>query len=87
MYERERRTDKFRIVIKAYRKGRGGKGKQRSGKTGKRGYLYRVHADGTETLEFETRRCATFDEAQGLLRSTNLIPTSITIKHPGETVF
>lgn len=85
MYEREplgRWVD-----VKSFRKGHGGKGKERSGKTGKRGYLYSTNADGTEKLECDTGKCATFDEVQGKLRSTNLLPTDVALKHPGETSF
>lgn len=85
MYEKE--SLGRRIVIKTWRKARGGRGKERSGSTGKRGWLYTTATNGTETLVYDTGKCATFDEVQRKLRSTNLIPTDVALKNTRETTF
>lgn len=69
-----------RVVVKARRKGRG----RRS--TGKLAVLY-ITSDSGEEVELLRARAPNFRAVQKKLRSTNLIPTYVTLKKHGETRF
>ncbi len=83
MYDREPLGR--RVVIKQQRKAHGGQGTERSGNTGKIGILY-ITKNGVE-VEHMQCRAWTYAHVQKKLRATNLIPTDVALKHPGETSF
>lgn len=83
----ERTNLGMKVVITTYRKhGNGAKGSCRKGQSGKRGFIYRIEEDGTET-ELLKAECPTFKELSKQLFKTRLIPRDITINRSGVTLF
>ena len=84
MKEREKIGRK--IVVKTQRKSHGGKGKERGGKTGKIATVSMVFPSGEET-EPEVYKAPTFRALQRMLRRLGLIPTHVSLKSKGTTIF
>jgi hypothetical protein len=85
MKEREKLGRK--VVVTTYRKhGNGAVGGGRRGQSGKRGIIYSVAADGTET-ELAQREGPTFKKLSKKLFATKFIPPYVAINRSGETIF
>lgn len=82
----ERKQLGRKVVIKSSTKGHSGKGSKKGAKTGKFGTLYKTnHLGNLEVCYWATE--PNLKKLQKSLRSTNLIPTHVTLNSKGETTF
>lgn len=84
---REREKIGRKVVVKTHRKhGNGAKGGGRKGQTGKRGIIYQLDPGGTQT-ELARFDRPTFKALSRALFDSGLVPSHVSIKSNGETVF
>ncbi|OGZ17006.1 MAG: hypothetical protein A2494_00765 [Candidatus Lloydbacteria bacterium RIFOXYC12_FULL_46_25] len=83
----ERKQLGRKVVIKTHRKhGNGAKGGGRKGQTGKRGIIYHIAGDGTQT-ELLREEGPTFKDLSKKLFKSGFIPRDVAINPSGTTFF